>query len=158
MLNALTLAVALLCVANCTGWIFTEIGRAPWVIFGLQKIERAVSPDVSASSVAASLAVFVALYLGIAAVVVYLLPKFVRAGIGDSDVPEHQDRPRGSDRRWGRSVGAMGLNTVWFALTGVLFAGYFILEGFDFGVGILLPFLGSTDAGRRRIVDSIGFV
>jgi cytochrome d ubiquinol oxidase subunit I len=59
MLNALTLAVALPYVANGTGWIFTETGRAPWVIFGLQKIERAVSPNVPGSSVAASLAVFV---------------------------------------------------------------------------------------------------
>lgn len=48
------------------------------------------------------------------------------------------------------------LNTLWFVLIAVLFTGFFILEGFDFGVGILLPFLGATDAERRRIVNTIG--
>ena len=50
----------------------------------------------------------------------------------------------------------MDINTLWFALVGVLFVGYFILEGFDFGVGMLLPFLGTNDDERRRIVNSIG--
>jgi cytochrome d ubiquinol oxidase subunit II len=50
----------------------------------------------------------------------------------------------------------MDLNTLWFLLIGVLFTGYFILEGFDFGVGILLPFLGKTDSERRRIINTIG--
>ena len=44
----------------------------------------------------------------------------------------------------------MDLNTLWFLLIGVLFIGFFVLEGFDYGVGILLPFLGRTDAERRR--------
>ncbi len=50
----------------------------------------------------------------------------------------------------------MDLNTLWFLLVGVLFTGYFVLEGFDFGVGILLPFLGKTDSERRRIINTIG--
>jgi len=50
----------------------------------------------------------------------------------------------------------MDLNTLWFVLIGVLFTGFFVLEGFDYGVGILLPFLGRTDEERRRIVNTIG--
>jgi cytochrome d ubiquinol oxidase subunit II len=50
----------------------------------------------------------------------------------------------------------MDLNTLWFILVSVLFIGFFILEGFDYGVGILLPFLGFTDAERRRIINTIG--
>ncbi len=50
----------------------------------------------------------------------------------------------------------MDLNTLWFILIGVLFSGFFILEGFDYGVGILLPFLGKTDEERRRIINTIG--
>jgi len=50
----------------------------------------------------------------------------------------------------------MDLNTVWFVLVLVLFTGYFILEGFDFGVGILLPFLGKDDTDRRVIINTIG--
>jgi cytochrome d ubiquinol oxidase subunit II len=50
----------------------------------------------------------------------------------------------------------MTLNTLWFILIGVLFTGYFILEGFDFGVGILLPILGKKDGDRRVIINTIG--
>lgn len=50
----------------------------------------------------------------------------------------------------------MDLNTLWFILIAVLFIGYFILEGFDMGVGILLPFLGKSDAQRRQIINTIG--
>ena len=50
----------------------------------------------------------------------------------------------------------MDFNTIWFILIAVLFIGYFILEGFDFGVGILLPFLGKDDRSRRVIINTIG--
>ncbi|MCK6629507.1 MAG: cytochrome d ubiquinol oxidase subunit II [Anaerolineae bacterium] len=50
----------------------------------------------------------------------------------------------------------MDLNTLWFILITILFIGFFILEGFDFGVGILLPFLGRDDRERRLIINSIG--
>jgi cytochrome d ubiquinol oxidase subunit II len=50
----------------------------------------------------------------------------------------------------------MDLNTLWFVLIGVLFVGFFFLEGFDYGVGILLPFMGKNDAERRMIVNTIG--
>ncbi len=50
----------------------------------------------------------------------------------------------------------MDLNTVWFALIAVLYIGYFVLEGFDFGVGILLPFLAKDDVRRRAIINTIG--
>lgn len=50
----------------------------------------------------------------------------------------------------------MELNTLWFILIGFLFTGYFFLEGFDFGVGMLLPFLGRNDEEKRIIINSIG--
>ena len=50
----------------------------------------------------------------------------------------------------------MDLNTLWFILIAVLFCGYFLLEGFDLGVGILLPFLGRKDTHRRLIINTIG--
>jgi len=50
----------------------------------------------------------------------------------------------------------MDLNTVWFILIAVLFTGYFFLEGFDYGVGILLPFLGKDEEQRGRIIATIG--
>lgn len=50
----------------------------------------------------------------------------------------------------------MDLNTLWFILIAVLFIGFFVLEGFDFGVGILLPFAGRDDEERRRVINTIG--
>ncbi len=50
----------------------------------------------------------------------------------------------------------MELTTIWFALIAILWIGYFVLEGFDFGVGILLPFLGRGDRERRALINTIG--
>lgn len=50
----------------------------------------------------------------------------------------------------------MDLNTLWFILIAVLFIGFFFLEGFDYGVGILMPFLGKDDRSRRVIINTIG--
>ena len=50
----------------------------------------------------------------------------------------------------------MDLNTLWFILITVLFSGFFFLEGFDYGVGMLMPFLGKRDEERRAIINTIG--
>jgi len=50
------------------------------------------------------------------------------------------------------------LQTLWFILIAVLWIGFFFLEGFDFGVGMLLPFLGKKDEERRAIINTIGSV
>ncbi len=56
----------------------------------------------------------------------------------------------------------MTLNVLWFILIAVLYLGFFLLEGFDFGVGILLPFLGKdkdtgrVDMKRRVMINTIG--
>ena len=50
----------------------------------------------------------------------------------------------------------MELATFWFILIGVLWTGYFFLEGFDFGVGMLLHPLGRTEVDRRVLVNTIG--
>ena len=48
------------------------------------------------------------------------------------------------------------LQTLWFMLIAVLWIGFYFLEGFDFGVGMLLPFLGRKDDERRAIINTIG--
>jgi cytochrome d ubiquinol oxidase subunit II len=50
----------------------------------------------------------------------------------------------------------MSLETTWFLLVAVLWVGYFILEGFDFGVGILLPFVSKNEADRRAVLTTLG--
>ena len=51
---------------------------------------------------------------------------------------------------------SLDLNTLWFFLIAVLFTGFLFLEGFDYGVGILLPFVSKTDTERRIVFNSIG--
>ncbi len=48
------------------------------------------------------------------------------------------------------------LQVVWFCLVAVLFLGYFVLEGFDFGVGMLLPVLARDEKERRVMINTIG--
>ena len=50
----------------------------------------------------------------------------------------------------------MDLAYLWFFIVGFLFVGYFVLDGFDFGVGMSLPFLGKNDISRRQIINTIG--
>jgi cytochrome d ubiquinol oxidase subunit II len=48
------------------------------------------------------------------------------------------------------------LNTAWFALIGVLWAGFLFLEGFDFGVAVVTPFLVHDDTDRRLCLNAVG--
>ncbi|MFE2071705.1 cytochrome ubiquinol oxidase subunit I [Streptomyces misionensis] len=67
-------------IANSWGWIFTETGRQPWVVYGVLQTRDAVSPGVSQGEVLTSLIVFTALYAILAVVEVKLLAKYVKAG------------------------------------------------------------------------------
>jgi cytochrome d ubiquinol oxidase subunit II len=49
-----------------------------------------------------------------------------------------------------------GLEIFWFLIIAVLWVGYFVLEGFDFGVGMLLPVIGKDDVDRRVMINTIG--
>ncbi|MCF2526533.1 cytochrome ubiquinol oxidase subunit I [Yinghuangia soli] len=86
-----TIAFPLL--GNSFGWIFTEMGRQPWVVFGVLKTEAAVSPSVSAGEVLTSLIVFTLLY-GVLAVVEFgLLRRYVIAGPPEIE----KEKPRGPE-------------------------------------------------------------
>lgn len=50
----------------------------------------------------------------------------------------------------------MELTTLWFCLIAFLWIGYFVLEGFDFGVGLLVGILGRNDRERRVVINTIG--
>ncbi|MGB3829949.1 MAG: cytochrome ubiquinol oxidase subunit I [Ornithinimicrobium sp.] len=73
--------------ANSFGWIFTEMGRQPWVVFGVMTTANAVSPGVSTVEVAVSMVVYTLLYAAAAVVMVGLTLRYARAGA--EDVPEN---------------------------------------------------------------------
>lgn len=73
-------AIALPVLANLAGWVFTEIGRQPWIVQGLLLTRDAVSPTVGAWSVGLTLAGFTLLYGALAAVEAVLLIRAVKHG------------------------------------------------------------------------------
>jgi len=81
LLTLLVASLVLPYVGNSAGWIFTEIGRQPWIVFGLQKTADAVSPNVTAGEVLFSLLSFTLLYGVLMAADLYLLAKFAKAGL-----------------------------------------------------------------------------
>ncbi len=67
-------------LANSFGWIFTEIGRQPWIVVGQMTTASGVSPRVSAAEVLISMVVFTLLYGALAVIEVKLFLKYVRMG------------------------------------------------------------------------------
>lgn len=78
ILKLLVLSIALPYIANSTGWILTEMSRSPWIVYGLLKIDQAVSPTVSAGYVLASLIVFTLVYSVLIVIDVALMFKFAK--------------------------------------------------------------------------------
>jgi cytochrome d ubiquinol oxidase subunit I len=79
-------------VANSFGWLFTEMGRQPWAVFGLMTTAQSVSPGVSTFEAATSLVVLTLVYAVLAVVEVGLILKYVKAGAEpDPVVPDHTD-------------------------------------------------------------------
>ena len=73
--------------ANSFGWIFTEMGRQPWVVFGLMPTVAGVSPGTTVAEVAFTLAGFTLIYGLLAVVEVRLLLKAIAAGLPDTPPP-----------------------------------------------------------------------
>jgi cytochrome bd ubiquinol oxidase subunit I len=81
-------AAALPFLANTAGWVFTEMGRQPWTVFGQLRTADSVSPGVGAGSVLTSLVVFTVLYGVLAVIELTLLLRYLRAGPPDVGDPE----------------------------------------------------------------------
>lgn len=82
-------------IANISGWIVAEVGRQPWIVFGLQKVEDAVSPTVSAGMVLTSLVVLTLVLGALVALDVYLLTRLAKRGpdyTGDISYTSTSDR------------------------------------------------------------------
>jgi cytochrome bd ubiquinol oxidase subunit I len=72
-------------LASFGGWILTETGRQPWIVYGLQKTADAVSPSSTTTKVAFSLGTFLALYTGLAIVDFYLMRRYARLDPPETD-------------------------------------------------------------------------
>jgi cytochrome d ubiquinol oxidase subunit I len=73
-------SIGLPLAANSFGWLFTEMARQPWVVFGLLHTANGVSPSVTAGQVATSLIALTALYSVLAVVDLVLMTRYAKAG------------------------------------------------------------------------------
>lgn len=73
-------ALALPYIANTAGWLLTEVGRLPWVVYGLITLDKSVSTVVSSAMVWISLLGYLVVYSALIVATVYLLQKYAKAG------------------------------------------------------------------------------
>jgi cytochrome d ubiquinol oxidase subunit I len=67
-------------LANASGWILTEMGRQPWIVQGLLKVEDAVSPNLTSVDLLISLIGYTVVYGSLAVAMVKLMVKYAKAG------------------------------------------------------------------------------
>ncbi|NDJ36803.1 MAG: cytochrome ubiquinol oxidase subunit I [Chloroflexi bacterium] len=88
-LHLLIPAILLPYVANTTGWILAEVGRAPWLVFGLQTMEQGLSPNLTMVDLWISIIVFSVVYISLIVVDIWLIWKFASKGTeGEEATPK----------------------------------------------------------------------
>ena len=80
-------------IANTSGWLLTEVGRYPWVVFGLVKLDAGVSPTVTPGMLWVSLIGYMLVYGLLIVATIYLLKKYALAGPAATDGPDHAAEP-----------------------------------------------------------------
>ena len=73
-------AISLPYIANVSGWVLTEMGRQPWIVYDLLKVEDAVSPNLTTTDIAISVVGFTLVYGSLAVAMFYLMKKYATAG------------------------------------------------------------------------------
>jgi cytochrome bd ubiquinol oxidase subunit I len=79
-LGLFVFAIALPYIANTSGWVLTELGRQPFIVYGLLKTDQAMSPGLTTGMVLFSLIGFAVIYAALIGVDIFLLTKFAKAG------------------------------------------------------------------------------
>ncbi len=87
-------------IANSSGWFVAEMGRQPWIVFGLQRVDQGVSPNVSALSIWISMLGFTVIYGALAIVAVYLAAKFAAQGPVDEPAEPNLEVKGGTTVLW----------------------------------------------------------
>jgi cytochrome d ubiquinol oxidase subunit I len=79
-------------LASSIGWMFTEMGRQPWIVFSLMKTEAGVSPGVTALEVLVSLIGFTAIYSVLAIVEFKILMAAIKQGPQERDLQQEPNK------------------------------------------------------------------
>ncbi len=93
VLWALVLSVLFPHIANQVGWMTAEIGRQPWIVWGLLRTEEGVSSVITAPQVFVSILMFIAIYVVLFALFIYLLDQKIKHGPDESKHPREEQIP-----------------------------------------------------------------
>lgn len=133
----------------------TEIGRQPWLVAGVLRTSEAVG-EISPGQLGASLAAYSLTYAGM--FVAYMVVLTHMAGKGAQAVTPPPEALAPSGAPLGAAAGgggdAMDLPLIFMVLMGVSVLAYVVLDGYDLGVGMLMP--AATPAEQSVMVSSIG--
>lgn len=88
-LRVATIVMFLPLAANSLGWIVAEMGRQPWIVYGLMFTRDGVSPNVTGGQMLLTTIIFTIIYGILAAIAVYLLHRYAKPGVPDEDQMEH---------------------------------------------------------------------
>lgn len=95
-LKIMMLAIPLPYLACWLGWIVTEVGRQPWIVYGVMRTSEAHSSAITSSDVGATLAVFIVLYGAIGALGFRLMARVAKTGPGldeaENKIPDHDEK------------------------------------------------------------------
>ena len=88
ILRFLPIAIFLPYIGTTSGWLLTEVGRQPWIVFGLQRTKDAISPNLPAGTILFTLIAFTLIYGVLMVVDIYLLAKFAIRDVANQDEPD----------------------------------------------------------------------
>ena len=145
-------------VAVIAGWVVTESGRQPWIVYGIMRTADATSP-VPAASIAGTLALFVVVYGIVFWFGIYYINRLIAQGPTARSAEEagqfaQPPRTMPAAALAGAQSMEWYLPVIWAAVIGTAVAMYVILDGFDLGIGILFPFARS-EGERDQMMRSV---
>jgi len=86
-------AIAFPFLASLAGWVLTEVGRQPWIVYGLLRTSEATSPNVGTTTIAVSLGVFLALYVVLGFLDFILMRRYARPATGTPQEAPPEEQP-----------------------------------------------------------------
>src|SRR5699024_2191606 len=95
----MTFGIILPLIANTSGRLLTEMGRQPWVVFGLMETSDAISPSVTANEMLISYIAFTSIYAILGAITIYLFVKHIKKEYHDDLVSDVAQDPFDDEER-----------------------------------------------------------
>ncbi len=95
LLRVLAVAVVGPVLSNEAGWVAAEVGRQPWIVYGLMRTKEATSPAVDAGEIVTSMAMFGVIYLLLLLAWLFLMDRKIRAGPESPEEPAARAEPAG---------------------------------------------------------------